>query len=41
MAILLHAIYIIKTKENNNEIQKSIYEVNPGSWKKDFKGPDD
>ncbi len=30
-----------KAKENHYELPMSIYEVHPGSWKKDFKGPDD
>ena len=30
-----------KAKENHYELPMLIYEVHPGSWKKDFKGPDD
>ena len=30
-----------KAKENHYELPMSIYEVHPGSWKKDFKHPDD
>ena len=30
-----------KAKDNHYELPMSIYEVHPGSWKKDFKGPDD
>ncbi|MFQ9516331.1 MAG: 1,4-alpha-glucan branching protein GlgB [Eubacterium sp.] len=30
-----------KAKENHYEQPMSIYEVHPGSWKKDFVGPDD
>ena len=30
-----------KSRENHYEQPMSIYEVHPGSWKKDFKGPED
>ena len=30
-----------KARENHYEKPMSIYEVHPGSWRKDFKGPDD
>ena len=30
-----------KASENHYEQPMSIYEVHPGSWRKEFKGPDD
>ena len=30
-----------KASESHYELPMSIYEVHPGSWRKDFKGPDD